>query len=88
VNTTTLEIENPSATTPLRLYSQYLRAPDEAPEIDYTWQDNRCIGNVKFRIPERIPLQSGRRIILSMQSADDFRSRCSPRRTRYSGSIS
>ena len=52
---TELLIDNSSATHSLQLFAQALeRAPDEAPQLEYAWAGDRPIGQVSFRIPERV----------------------------------
>jgi hypothetical protein len=62
--TTTLQIENPSATSPLRLYTQSLNS-EALGEAEYFWMptDNRAwLGP---RSHERVELESGRRFVLA-----------------------
>jgi hypothetical protein len=62
--TTTIQIDNPSATAPLRLYTQSLNS-EVLGEAEYFWMptDNRAwLGP---RSHERVELESGRRFVLA-----------------------
>jgi hypothetical protein len=62
--TTTIQIENPSATAPLRLFTQSLNV-EAVTEAEYSWlpTDNRAW--LSPRCHERVPLESGRRFVLA-----------------------